>query len=135
MKIKWSKKLSKTDAQRKTRGYPVPYLRFTQSNHSQDTKTWFRQTFFSSGHWTNGHHGENAVEETHITFDVTIAGKNKGDRVMKVTHDDQRQYNNKTPNTYLHYDDRTRANLQQTDFTGRTVTVSNEDGVYKFTID
>lgn len=51
--MKWSKKLSKTDAQQPTKGYPVQYLRFTRSRNPQDNQSWFKQTLFAAETWVN----------------------------------------------------------------------------------
>ena len=135
MPLRWSKKLSRTDAQQKTGGYPVPYLRFTRAGHSQDNQTWFRNTFFAGANWNNGYFGEHAVEIANVNFHVTILGANRGVRQMMVTHDDDRMLNNNTPNTYLHYDDATRAELQTQDLTGRLVAIEKDAaGTYRFTI-
>ena len=135
MPLKWSKKMSRTDAQQRTQGYPVPYLRFTQSRHPQSVQTWFRQVFFAGAHWKPGFFGENPVEEAHVPFRVTINGVARGMRSMMVTHDGNRQQNHNTPNTYLHYDAKTRAELEVTNMSGRTVTVERDDnGVYHFTV-
>tara|TARA_R110002020_G_scaffold48286_2_gene137619 strand:- start:933 stop:1100 length:168 start_codon:yes stop_codon:yes gene_type:complete len=54
---------------------------------------------------------------------------------MTVTHDDTRQDNNNTPNTYLHYDDATLADFNAQNLAGRIVRVTRSDaGVYSFTI-
>ena len=54
---------------------------------------------------------------------------------MMVTHDDTRQDNNNTPNTYLHYDDDTLADFNAHNLAGRIATVSRSDiGIYSFRI-
>ena len=135
MPLAWSKKLSKTDAQLPTQGRVVPYLRFTKANNPQDNQTWFRHLFFAGEPWKNGFFGRNPVEVVHIDFAVTILGKSRGMRTMMVTHDDTRQDNNNTPNTYLHYDAATVADFNSQNLSGRVVTVSKDDeGDYALTI-
>jgi hypothetical protein len=130
MPLAWSKKLSKTDAQRPTRGRVVPYLRFTKANNPQDNQTWFRNVFFAGENWVNGFFGRHPVETVDIPFEATILGQHMGTRIMTVTHDD-----NNTPNTYLHYDNATIADFHARNLEGRVVTVSKSDaGVYAFTI-
>lgn len=133
--LMWSKRLSRTDAQRPTQGRIVPYLRFTKANNPQDNQTWFRQVFFAGAPWVNGFFGRHPVETVNIDFVVTILGQNRGVRTMMVTHDDNRQDNNNTPNTYLHYDNATLADFDAQNLAGRIVTVSRSPtGAYLFTI-
>lgn len=135
MPLSWSKRLSRTDAQRPTQGRIVPYLRFTKANNPQDNQTWFRSVFFAGAAWVNGVFGRHPVETVNIDFRVSILGQNRGPRTMMVTHDDTRQDNNNTPNTYLHYDAATLADFHAQNLAGRTVTVAKTDaGVYSFTI-
>ena len=135
MPLTWSKRLSRTDAQRPTRGRVVPYLRFTKANNPQDNQTWFRNVFFAGAPWANGFFGKHSVERVDIDFRVSILGQNCGTRTMTVTHDDTRQDNNNTPNTYLHYDDATLADFNAQNLAGRIVRVTRSDaGVYSFTI-
>ena len=135
MPLTWYKKLSVTDAQRPTSGRLVPYLRFTKAKNPQDTQTCFRDVFFVGANWTNGHFGRHAVEQTEVDFDVVILGQAMGLRRMMVTHDNTRQDNNNTPNTWLHYDDDTLADFHSQNLAGRVVRVTKSDaGVYSFTI-
>lgn len=135
MPLRWSKRLSRTDAQRPTKGRIVPYLRFTKSNNPQDNQAWFRQVFFAGEHWVAGFFGRHPVETVDVDFVVTILGQAMGTRTMMVTHDDTRQGNKNTPNTYLHYDDATLADFNAQNLANRVVTVSkSDDGVYAFTI-
>lgn len=135
MPLRWSKVLSRTDAQRPTQGRIVPYLRFTKANNPHNNQTWFRHVFFGGQNWVNGFFGRHPVETVNIDFAVSVLGQNMGNRTMMVTHDDNRQDNNNTPNTYLHYDDATLADFQAQNLAGRTVTVSRSDqGAYSFTI-
>lgn len=87
MTLQWSKNLSLTDAQQETKGRLVPYLRFTKSNHHEDTQKWFREVFFKEAAWKKGYFGKHAVEEASVKFRVSIQGKYRGERIMKLTHD------------------------------------------------
>lgn len=126
--MRWTKKLSRTDAQQKTRGYPVPYIRLTRSDAAFDTQSTFRQTFFSPTRWSPGHFGQHAVEEQYVVFDVIINGVAKGQRRMLVTHDSSRQNNNNTPNTWIHYDDATIRDLRSINYTGKTISITRTLG-------
>lgn len=87
MSLRWEKKLSKSDAQVKTGGWPVPYIRLTRSGHSSDTQTWFRHTFFSGVSWKPGHFGDHAVEQAMVGFDVKLPGQSAHSRKLMITHD------------------------------------------------
>ena len=134
MPLTWSKRLSRTDAQRPTNGRPVPYLRFTKAKNPQDNQTWFRHVFFDGEPWVPGVFGQHNVERVNIQWAVTILGQNMGARTMMVTHDDTRQANKNTPNTYLHYDAATESDFQAQNLANRIVTVSKSDAGYAFTI-
>ncbi|WP_428245679.1 hypothetical protein [Ferrovibrio sp.] len=136
MALRWHKKpLSRTDAQQPTRGYRVPYLRFTKSKNPQNVQIWFRNTFFAGMVWTNGFFGNHAVEETSVRFRVTILGVFKGNRMMKITHDSNRCRNHNTPNTWLHYDDATLADFAAQNLAGRAAEVLLDiNGNYHFNI-
>lgn len=100
--MRWKKRLSRTDAQIKTKGYPVAYLRFTQGDNPVDVWTWFREKFFGTERWTPGTFGKAAVEIAHVPFAVSVLGRSLGRVTMMVTHDESRRKNHKTPTTYLH---------------------------------
>lgn len=117
MVLRWSKKLSRTDAQQPTGGYPVPYLRFTCSGSPHDTQFWFRDVFFSSLVWRNSVFGQHPVEEADVAVEVTIHANNMGIRQMTLTYDAGRRANNNTPTTYLHYDPQTVNDLRNNNFT------------------
>lgn len=132
--MKWSKKLSITDAQQKTSGYKVPYLRLTKGRNPQDNQTWFRNTMLAGEAWTPGVFGQHHVEQCHIDVDVTIAGQPRGTRKFLITHDGSRMGNNKAPNTWLHYDTATIADLNAVNYTGSTATFQKNGSKYELLI-
>ncbi len=85
--LSWSKRLSRTDAQVPTKGYPVQYLRFTQSGNPQDVWVWFRSTFFGAETWRPATFGKNAVERADVKIDVTVLGKSLGTLDFFLTYD------------------------------------------------
>lgn len=115
----WSKVMSRTDAQQKTKGYPVQYLRFTKGTNVQNNQTWFRTSLFAGHAWKPGVHGKHVVEECVVPINVFINGLPKGVRNFRVTHDHNRKKNNSTPNTYLHYDSATVMDLRAINLTGK----------------
>lgn len=125
----WIKKMSRTDAMQPTRGWPVPYMRFTKSGNPQNNQTWFRQNLFGQQNWQPGHFGQNAVEKCVAKINVIILGQQKGLRDFLITHDPHRAQNNSTPNTYLHYDTATQSDLLQNNHTGRDFKIDAINGV------
>lgn len=136
MSLRWEKKLSKSDAQVKTGGWPVPYIRLTRSGHSSDTQTWFRHTFFSGVSWKPGHFGDHAVEQAMVGFDVKLPGQSAHSRKLMITHDGGRgQTGKSTPNTWVHWDDITRDELRANNYAGRTIVLERTNaGSFLLTI-
>ena len=132
--MSWSKVMSVTDAQQPTSGRIVPYMRFTKSNNIQDNQTWFRNTFFANQNWFNTTFGDHAVERCDVDIEVSIAGSYKGIRKMFITHDPTRMANNSTPNTWIHYDAATVADLQTVDTTGMTFNIDAKGNGYQLDI-
>lgn len=117
--MSWWKKLSTTDAQQATSGRIVPYLRLTKSKSPYDTQSWFRNTLFSDLTWQAGFFGKHPVEEAKVDILVEVDGQQLGERTMLLTHDDGRQYNNNTPNTWVHFDSATQNYLASNNQTGQ----------------
>lgn len=132
--MRWWKRMSATDAQQPTSGRIVPYLRFIRGKNPHYNQTWFRQFFFGGLNWGPGFFGQHAVEQSTVAMDVSIAGKYKGTRTFLVTHDSSRMLNNNTPNTWLHYDAATLADLNAVNTAGMIFSVEYLNGVYKLDI-
>lgn len=130
----WSKKMSRTEAMQPTKGWPVPYMRFTKSKNPQNNQTWFRNNFFASQNWQPGVFGRHKVEQCVVPIDVTILSNNRGTRNFLVTHDPARAVNNSTPNTYLHYDAATQADFSQTNLTNRKFEIRSKNGKFEIEI-
>lgn len=129
--------LSRSDAQVPVdRGWPVPYIRLTRSNHPQDTQTWFLHRFFAGVPWHPGFFGNHVVEEANVAFEVTLPGQPTLMRHLMITHDDSRGNTGKsTPNTWVHWDDVTRDELRATNYHGRPIVLERSDaGVFSLTI-
>lgn len=136
MSISWEKELSRSDAQVKTQGWPVPYIRLTRSNHVEDTQTWFRNTFFAGLPWAPGYFGDHAVEESMVTFNVQLPGQPSKVRQLMVTHNDERAETGKnTPNTWIHWDDATRDELRANNYAGNRIILERSNaGAFSLTI-
>ena len=136
MPLRWEKQLSRSDAQVKTQGWPVPYIRLTRSGHASDTQTWFRNTFFAGIPWKLGHFGSHAVEEAFVTFNVQMPGQTPKARKLMVTHDNRREQTGKsTPNTWVHWDDATRNELRANNYAGRKIILERaQNGAFSLII-
>jgi hypothetical protein len=97
---RWWKKMSRTDAQQKTKGWPVAYLRMTDgAAGSTDPVTLLR----SSAKWNPGHFGRNAVQLAYVPFRVTDDGNDMGIRTLMLSYDDKRPLNHKHPALWIHW--------------------------------
>ncbi|MCA3254920.1 MAG: hypothetical protein INF91_04795 [Alphaproteobacteria bacterium] len=134
--LTWSKKLSQTDAQQPTSGGIVPYLRLIRGSLGKENfQTWFRTNFFDNLAWKPGSVGqETGVEVADVTFDVTLNGVNIGQYTLMVSHGPNRQVNNNTPNTWLHWGP-LQPILSKNNFTGRRALLTRRpDGTYSLAI-
>jgi hypothetical protein len=134
----WSKKLSKTDAQRETSGGLVPYLRLTRSKLSpaEDWQTWFRDKFFAGQNWQPGTYGrETDIETCKVAFDVTIQGLALGKVSCEVTHGPHRWESNNTPNTWVHWPQKIQDFLHLNDLSGLPVKLTRHpDGRFSMAL-
>ena len=123
----WSKKLSRTDAQQKTSGGLVPYLRLTKGSlKGEDHQTWFRSDFFSGQSWHKATFGKEDIEQCKVAIEVTFSGIALGDMVFLVTHGADRWESHSAPNTWLHWPERLQSLLQKNDISARTARLSRD---------
>nr|VFK32847.1 MAG: hypothetical protein BECKMB1821G_GA0114241_11285 [Candidatus Kentron sp. MB]VFK35556.1 MAG: hypothetical protein BECKMB1821I_GA0114274_11275 [Candidatus Kentron sp. MB]VFK77391.1 MAG: hypothetical protein BECKMB1821H_GA0114242_11325 [Candidatus Kentron sp. MB] len=134
--MRWYKILTRSDAQQKTQGAKMPFLRFTKGNISGDHITWFRKEFFGDLPWSRDFSKkDHTIETTRVALHVTIDGNDLGVRIMRLDHDPIRSENNNAPTTHLHYDTRTRQALEKTNLAGRTVELEKDsEGNYSLSI-
>lgn len=134
----WSKKLSRTDAQRETTGGLVPYLRLTRSKlpQTEDWQTWFREKFFAGQNWQPGTYGkETDLEKCKVVFDVTVQGLALGKIPCEVTHGPHRLESHNTPNTWVHWPKKIEDCLQLNDLSGAQVKLTRHaDGHFSMTL-
>ena len=130
--LHWRKKLSKSDAQQKTRGAKMPFLRLTKSGMAHDHTTWFRHRFFDTLNWAPAGGGQ--AEQARVAIRVVIDGQDRGRRYMTLDHDPKRPINHNAPTTHLHYDHATRRELEGTNLTGRIVVLQRDGQDYFFEI-
>jgi hypothetical protein len=137
MSLQWRKKLSMSDAQQKTRGARMPFLRFTKGNlKDENQRTWFREVLFSNPPWTQdvSPKGEQ-IETAEIRVNVSIAGENLGIQTMRLDHCIARAGNHNAPTTHLHYDDTTRRKLESVNLAGHIAFFEHSDsGEYSFRV-
>ncbi len=125
----WAKLLATTDAEQPTRGWPVRFLRFTRSGNPHNVWTWFRNTVFAGETWAAGTFGRSNVETVRVDVRVRFPGfAGNGVRRLRVTHDQNRQLNNKTPNTWVHYDGQIIGFLRSNDMSGRWAVFEKDSG-------
>lgn len=126
--LTWSKKLSRTDAQQKTKGGLVQYLRITNSNtpSGEDFQVWFRTKFFAGLPWKADTFGKEAVESCYVPFDVTFQGVSLGSITFHVTHGPHRYESNNAPNTWIHWPDRMQKMLAMNDLSGKPVKITRD---------
>jgi hypothetical protein len=109
---RWFKKMSRSDAQQPTKGYPVPYLRLTKSDHPIDPKSWFQQVMFAGLTWRPGWHGKSAVEESEADFRVVDNGTDLGIIRLRLTHNKTRTKSHAHPATWIHWGSTLEARLR-----------------------
>lgn len=135
--LSWTKELSKTDAQQKTKGAFVEFLRLTQKGLSEgDFKTWFRTTMFGDCDWHPGKVGRDEdAEICHADIMYMINGVKLGTMVTTISHSAERYKNNSAPNTWLHWPDAIKSVLHENDTTGWPVTLTRtSDGSFNVDI-
>jgi len=123
--MKWSKKMSPSDAQQETKGSLMPF-RFTQENCPGDLNTWFRDKFFNGLEWKDKTRRNTQIEEADIKISVRIQGKDLGQRDMRLTHTESRKKNHNAPSTHLIFDKVTRKYLKDNDTTGEQIVFTKD---------
>lgn len=128
MVYKWQKILTRSDAQQKTRGAKMPFLRFTKGNIPHDHTKWFREVFFQSLNWQNETtpRGER-IEVAILPIAITIVGENLGIKKLRIDHDPGRAGNHNAPTTHLHYTDEIKQMLESRNLAGHRVVVEHGD--------
>lgn len=83
----WTKRLSRSDAQRKKSGHQRGSITLVRAGHPIDAQTYFRREFFKSAKWKSEitHTGEKR-ETAQVPFRVVFLGKKLGVRNIWVTH-------------------------------------------------
>jgi hypothetical protein len=115
---------------------PTSLLRLTQSRFDIDHVTWFRQTLFARAAWASDiDRAGNPIQVVTINFEVTVAGAALGAYALLVDYAPHREAGQRNVTTILHWGADVGAVLRQTDYTGRTVTISRwSDGSYSLDI-
>lgn len=136
-RMRWRKTLSRSDAQQKTKGAKMPFLRLTKGSIAGDHTSWFRENFFGDQTWVKGTtpHGH-GMETTKVKMHVVLAGDDLGVRTMRLDHIPVRAGNHNAPTTHLHYDNKTRQALEDANLAGRVVVLERDaHGAYSLSVD
>jgi hypothetical protein len=120
---RWWKRMSRTDAQQPTKGRLVPYLRLTEG---EGDSTDPGDHLFQDAVWGPGHHGEHAVDESHVDFEVIDDDKALGNYDLRLTYDPTRPKNHAHPALWIHWGDLSDY-LQKNDREGWYVVVERND--------
>lgn len=97
---RWWKEMSRTDAQQRTKGWPVAYLRMTEGETGSTEPVSLLRPYVS---WKPGRFGRHAVELAQVDFQVTDDGHDMGVHNLMLSHDDQRPLNHKHPALWIHW--------------------------------
>lgn len=133
-RLVWEKELSLTDAQQRTRGSRIRFLRLTKGDNGVPHRTWFRDEFFAGLDWRAGEsHGQEA-DVAEVTMHTIIDGEDMGWQTMRLTHRVERAEAHSSPPTQLRYSLPILSRLEAQDFTGEMVRLTRESGEYRFEI-
>jgi HKD family nuclease len=133
---KWSRNLSKSDAQQtRQNSKPTGNLKLTKAGNEIDHKTFFREILFASQTWSAENTSKGTKEEAIVEFDVTIRGENYGTIALKIDHALYRIANQNNVPTWLHWGSKLGEVLRTTDYSGATVTIGAlSNGTYWLSI-
>lgn len=69
-----------------------------------------------------------------MQFHVTVQGSSLGSVLFTVTHDDTRENSHNAPNTWLHWPSQMASVLQQHNYAGKKVVLTNNNGTFSLEI-
>jgi len=133
--IRWTKKLSASDAQRKTTGNQRGSITLVQAGAAIDRKTFFRNVLFGGATWVRGATATGKPLETaSIIFDVVIPRYRPRKMTLYVTHALNRESSQSNYTTLLHLGPLAQVFSAQ-DMTGRELNIERRaDGTLGLTI-
>lgn len=130
--LRWWKKMSRTDAQQPTSGWPVAYLRMTEGEAGSADL----DALFAGVQWAPGFFGKNPVDEAHVGFAVYDDGGSMGPHTLTLTYNEARTESHAHPALWIHWGEALVDYLRQNSREGWYVVVQrNEpDDVMPFTL-
>lgn len=131
----WSKKLSRSDAQRKSTGNQRGSITLVQAGYPIDGQTYFRRDFFKAAKWVGEITRTSEVRETAvISFKVNFLGKDLGALPLSVTYAPNREANQTNYTSLLHLGP-LAPHVGATDVTGKWLRLDRRtDGSYALSI-
>jgi HKD family nuclease len=128
----WSKKLTESDAMRKTVGNQRAYVILGQAHHAIDQKTYFREEFFKGVGWTEETMRTGTVMEVaEIAFEVVMEDQLLGEYTIRVDHAATRIANQNNSPTWMHWSSLIDV-VRQTDLAGYALTLERlSDGEFR----
>lgn len=133
---RWSKPLTRSDAQRKPSGNQRGSITLVRSRYAIDAQSYFRHEFFANAAWKaettqTGEKRETAI----VPFQVTILGKKLGVRQIMITHAPNRESGQANYTSLLHLRPALAPHFTKTDFTGKWLDLERlSDGSYALRI-
>jgi len=132
----WSKKLSRSDAQRRA-GHQSNLIALTQGDYRSriDQTSFFREDLFGSEAWTSETTtSREPIEVTYAPIRTRIDGVDHGVLTFRITHAIHRESGTNSPTTELHLEP-IAALFALSDMTGKTARIERyDDGSYSLTI-
>jgi hypothetical protein len=130
--LRWWKKMSRTDAQQPTEGWPVAYLRMTEGGAGSADL----DALFAGVPWADGFFGRNPVQEAHVDFAVYDDDQPLGTYALTLTYNQARTESHMHPALWIHWGEALCEHLRQNSREGWFVVVErNEpDAVAPFTL-
>lgn len=129
---RWSKRLTKSDAQRKPSGNQRGSITLVRSSYPIDAQRYFRYNFFSNVAWTAGTTQTGEIREAAIVpFDVTLLDKKLGVRQILITHAPNRESGQANYTSLLHLHPELTPYFTKTNVTGKWLDLERlSDGSY-----
>ena len=135
---RWFKQMSAADAQRPLgqNTNPTGHLTLVQGGYPIQHASWFRDDLFSGADWTTFNAPSDQRERAAITFRMRIAGVDRGEIVLEVTHTPSFESHQGNRTTVVHWGTTMGNHLRQHDYTNYYITIERaESGEFLMVID
>jgi hypothetical protein len=132
--VRWTKKLSASDAQRKRKGNQRGSITLVKAGQAINSQTYFRQVLFGATGWKRGRIRTGKLEEfKQVRFDVDVLGT-KSVMTLKVSFEKSREQGRSNYMSLLHLGP-LRPHFSTQDMTGRQLTIERRaDGTFGLSI-